>query len=162
MSLYTINQEIIDTLEAAIDPETGEIKDEELIEKYNQLQVEKNEKIENLGLYIKNLESDADAISAEAKKLTARANASKNKAQHLRDYLFQFLDGEKFSTPRVNIGYYHSDKVNVDPLRLLDIPDEYLRFKDPEPDKKAIKKAIKDGQTIPGCELVENVTIQIK
>ena len=50
-TLYEINQDILD----CIDLETGEVFD---LDKLQNLQMEKNEKIENIALLIKNLKSD--------------------------------------------------------------------------------------------------------
>ncbi len=162
MTLYEIDRAIEDALLIATDPETGEIIDEELFEQYKQLNMDREQKIENIGCFIKNLEADAKAIKEEAKNLAARAKAAENKADHLREYLQFCLGGEKFQTPRLAVSFRHSKKVEVDPDMLDAIPEQYLRFKDPEPDKKAIGDALKAGQNIPGCELVENVSMIIK
>lgn len=162
MTLYEIDRAIEDALLIATDPETGEILDEELFEQYKQLNMDREQKIENIGCFIKNLEADAKAIKEEAKNLAARAKAAENKADHLREYLRFCLGEQKFQTPRLAVSFRHSKKVEVDPDRLYDIPDEFLRYKEPEPDKKLIGDALKAGQDIPGCELVENVSMIIK
>lgn len=160
MTLYEINQAIIDALEGAIDPETGEVIDDTLLASYEKLQEDRDTKIENIGLFIKNLEAEADAVKLEAKKLAARAKASENKAEHLRNYLQWCLAGEKFTTPKLKISYRNSKKVNITDLEAL--PGEFLRYKDPEPDKTKIKDAIKAGQDVPGAEVVEQTTMQLQ
>lgn len=162
MTLYEIDKAIQEALEGAVDPESGEIIDEELLAAYDQLRMDRDQKVENIGLYIKNLEADAAAIKAEAKNLTARAKAAENKAEHLRNYLQFCLNGQKFSSPRLSVSFRHSKKVEVDPERLYDIPDDFLRYKEPEPDKKAIGEALKAGEDIPGCALVDSVSMIIK
>lgn len=162
MTLYEINQEIQAALEAAVDPESGEIIDEALLAQYEQLQIDRETKIENVGCFIKNLEADAKAIKEEAKNLTARAKTAENKANHLRDYLQFCLGGEKFQSPRLSVSFRRSKKVEIDENRLFDIPEEFLRYKDPEPDKKAISEALKAGEDVPGCELVESTSMIIK
>ena len=42
------------------------------------------------------------------------------------------------------------------------IPEEYLRFADPVPDKVKIKKDINDGTNVPGAALWETISMQIK
>ena len=42
------------------------------------------------------------------------------------------------------------------------MPDEFIRVKEAEPDKTKIKSAIKSGEMIVGCRLVEKENIQIK
>ena len=45
---------------------------------------------------------------------------------------------------------------------MFQVPDEYLRYKEPELDKKRVTDALKAGEVVPGCELVEKQNIQIK
>ena len=42
------------------------------------------------------------------------------------------------------------------------IPDEYLRFKEPEVNKAGLKAALKSGVQIVGVSIVENQNIKIK
>lgn len=162
MTLYEIDKAIQEALEGAVDPESGEIIDEELLAAYDQLRMDRDQKIENIGLYIKNLEADAAAIKAEAKNLTARAKAAENKAEHLRNYMQFCLNGQKFQSPRLSVSFRRSQKVEVDQNRLFEIPDDYLRYKDPEVDKKRVSEALKAGEDIPGCTLVDSVSMIIK
>ena len=162
MTLYEINKLIEDALDGAIDPETGEVVDEELMAAYEELQLSRDEKVENIGCFIKNLEADAAAIKAEAKNLTARAKAAENKAEHLRSYMAFCLQGQKFQTPKVSVSFRKSKAAEVDPEALAFLPERFLRFKDPEPDKKAITDALKAGEEIDGCRLVERTSVIIK
>lgn len=162
MTLYEIDKAIQEALEGAVDPESGEIIDEELLAAYDQLRMDRDQKVENIGLYIKNLEADAAAIKAEAKNLTARAKAAENKAEHLRNYMQFCLNGQKFQSPRLSVSFRHAKKVEVDQNRLFEIPDDYLRYKDPEVDKKRVSEALKAGEDIPGCTLVDSVSMIIK
>ena len=152
-TLYEIEQAIMD----CVDLETGEIID---IEKLDQLQMDKDVKIENAALFIKNLLSDADQIREEEKKLADRRRVCENKAKSLKEYLSGFLGGEKFKTPRVAISYRKSKSVDVQDITAL--PEEYLKYSEPTANKTEIKKAIEAGTAVPGCVLVENSNIQIK
>lgn len=162
MTLYEIDKLIQNVLENCTDPETGEIYDEELMVQYDSLRLQKDEKAENVACYIKNLEAEAAAIKEEAKKLTIRARVAENKAAHLRSYLQFCLNGEKLSMPRAAVSYRKSKAVEVEDEAWQFLPEQYLRIKQPEPDKKAIGEALKAGQTLPGCKLVENVSMIIK
>ena len=152
-TLYEIEQAIMD----CVDLETGEIID---IEKLDQLQMDREVKIENTALFIKNLLSDADQIREEEKKLADRRRVCENKAKSLKEYLSGYLAGDKFKTPRVAISFRKSESVSVSDIGK--IPEEYLKHKDPEPDKTAIKAAIKMGKIIDGAEIVVNQNIQIR
>lgn len=162
MTLYEINNAIQDVLDYALDPETGEILDDALMASYDQLRMDRDEKIENIGCFIKNLEADAKAIREEEKSLADRRRAAENKAEHLRNYLQFCLAGQKFQSPRLAVSFRKSKKVVFDEAHLYDVPDDYLRYKEPELDKKLVADALKAGEVIPGCELVESVSMIIK
>ena len=42
------------------------------------------------------------------------------------------------------------------------IPEQYLRHPEPEPNKVALKDALKHGAVIPGCSLERNEKLEIK
>lgn len=159
MNLYEINSEIVNAWEACADPETGEINDE-LFAKFEELKIEREEKIENIALWIKDLRAEAVKIKNEIKALTDRAKAEDNKADRLERYLESALNGEKFSTPRVIISWRKSERVECSDIGL--VPFDYLRYAEPTLDKIAIKKALKEGKEIAGCSLSENNSMSIK
>lgn len=140
------------------DSETGEIIDPEALDNLLML---KDEKLENIACWIKNLLSDADAIKAEKDALADRESRLRKKAESLQKYLSDSLNGQKFSTARCDVSFRRSETVKVENVNL--IPAELLRVKTTvEADKKAIKAAIKEGREISGCKLIENLNIQIR
>ncbi|MBD5543761.1 MAG: siphovirus Gp157 family protein [Lachnospiraceae bacterium] len=158
MNLYEIEHEILE----CVDMETGEIVN---VDALNALEMERDSKIENIALWIKNLLSDAEQIKAEREALAEREKAAKNKADSLKKYLAGYLNGSKFSTSKVAISFRKSESVDVTDINMImrmNDADSYLKYKDPDPDKTAIKQAIKSGKKIPGCCLVEKQNIQIK
>ena len=161
-ALYEIDQEIL----ACIDDETGQILD---TEKLDGLQMERERKLEGVALWVKDLKAEADAVKAEADKLTARKKALDNKIEGLKNWLLFALGGEKLKTPRCNVYQTHSQKLNVpdEPglisfLQTLNEPEKFLRFKEPELKKDDIKKALKDDYEIPGAYLEETESVVIK
>jgi hypothetical protein len=162
MTLYKIRNEIIDALDEATDPETGEITASDAFEKLDALQMAFEEKAENTACYIKNLDAEAKAIREEEKALAARRRSLENRAERCKSYLQFCLNGEKFSTPRCAVSYKRSTSVLVDENRLFDIPEEFLRYKEPEVKKNDVRDALKAGQDVPGCSLVESVSMIIK
>ena len=155
MTLYEIDKRIIDL----IDDETGEIIDSNL-NTFDELMMERNNKIENVALWIKNLRADAEAYKAEAQAFVDRKKAAERKIESLTRLLEITLRGRKFKTERVQIGYRKSDSVQID--KNAKLPDEYLRIREPEPDKAALKKALKDGVEIEGAWLEEKLNMQVK
>lgn len=152
MTLYDIDKQIL----ACVDPETGEAD----VEKLETLLMERDAKLENIACWIKDIKAECESIKAEEKALTERRQAKERKAESLRKYLDEALAGQKFETPRCVVSFRKSQKVEITDFDK--IPDDYLRYKAPEPDKTAIKAAIKDGLTIEGAELVDSVTMTIK
>jgi len=158
MNLYEIDHAILD----CVDMETGEIID---VDALNTLEMERDAKIENIALWIKNLLSDAEQIKAEMKTMAERKKSAENKAENLKIYLTGYLNGSKFSTSKVAISFRKSKSVDVSDINKImsmDDADSYLKYAEPTPDKTAIKQAIESGKTIPGCSLVEKNNIQIK
>lgn len=153
MNLYEIDRAILE----CIDPETGEIADYEAFE---QLQMEREQKIENVALWIKNLAAEAKALREEEKAFAERRKRAENKAESLKRYLDSILQGEAVKTTKFAVSYRKSEQAIVDDL--LKIPEEYLKYRDPDVDKTAIKAAIKSGAEIPGChiETVNNISIK--
>ena len=153
-SLYEIDAAILN----CCDMETGEIIDADALDA---LMMEREQKIENIALYIKNLTADAAAYKAEKEAFAAREAQAANKADRLKKYLTAALNGQKFSTARCAVSFRRSEMVEIDEEGV--IPAEYLKETVKQtPDKTAIKAAIKAGQEISGCHLVENQNITIK
>lgn len=152
-TLYEINEAILD----CVDMETGEVIDPE---KLSELQMEFDDKVEGIALWIKNLLSDAAAIKEEKNKLAERQRVCENKANSLKEYLSGFLGGQKFKTARVAISYRRSRSVDVQDMTA--VPEAFLKYADPTVDKTGVKKALESGEEVPGCILVESQNIQIK
>lgn len=152
-SLYEINQDILN----CIDFETGEILD---YEKLEELQIEKNEKIENIALWIKNLEAETKAIKDEINVLRERNEMKERKIEKLKQYLAGNVE-KKFETSKVIISYRKSVSVNI--TDESQIEEKYIKTKvETSVDKTAIKEDIKNGITVSGAELIEKQNIQIK
>ena len=142
-----------------VDTESGEIIDLEAIAA---LEMERDKKIENLGCWYKNLLADAEALKAQKNAFAEREKAAKAKAESLKGFLGRYLNGKKFETAKVAMSFRKSEAVEFDAKCIGDVPEEFLKFKDPELDKVAVKKAIKAGETVPGFELVARQNLQIK
>lgn len=161
MTLYEIDKAITDLA----DPETGEITDFEALDN---LQMARDQKIENIACYYKNLVSDAEAIKAEKDALTERQKAAENKAARLKEYLSYALRGEKFSTPKCAVTFRKTTSVNVDnPSAAIEWAEmnghkECVRYKAPEISKSELGKVLKTGQEVPGAALVEGLSVGVK
>ena len=168
-TLYDIDKRITDCIRLevtgeTIDPETGEIIDEvtEYIdeEALEALLMERENKIEGVALWYKNLLADEKALKAEKQAFENRRKTAERKIESLKGYLSAALAGEKFETTKVKISFRKSEQVVCDDIDK--VPDEYLRFKGPELNKATVKNAIKWGEEVPGCRIKEKYNIQIK
>lgn len=159
-NLFEINKAIMNAWEACVDPETGEIN-EDIYAEMEALQVERDEKIENIACWAKNLMSDAAQLKAEAKTMADRAASAEKKAESLKRYLAAVLNGTKFETARCIIGWRKSMAVLIEPD--ADLPEEYVRTKvTTEPDKTAIKAALTSGKEIAGCSIETRNNLTLK
>lgn len=162
-ALYEINAKLEEAWNAAIDPDTGEVISEEALQELDGLTMQREEKLENLALFYKNLSAEAEALKAEKMRLAARQAAAEKKAESIKKYIEVSMDsagGEKIKTSKVAIGWRKSESVQINAGAFL--PDEYLTYEEPKPNKAAIKKALKAGASIDGATLVTTNNIQIK
>ena len=165
MSLYEIDSRIraiIDGIYDAAD-EDGVVEEIDFTE-LKQLQEDRKTKLENIALYIKNTEAEAEAIEAEEDKLAARRKKLENKAKRLREYIINSMKENKdepLKTARCEVRIKDNEKTDITDLD--SIPEEFIKVKvEKNPDKTAIKKAIKAGQTVPGAQIIINTTLTIK
>lgn len=159
-TLYEISQTYLEVLDALIANEDGTM-DVTALENIND---ELSNKLENVALYIKDIEGFSEVIRQEEMRLNQRRKALENKAQHLRGYLtscMEMVGQTKFETPMVKLSFRNSKAVEITDEGML--PTRYFVKKVTySPDKGAIKKDIDEGWEVPGAELVERRNIQIK
>ena len=159
MSLYQINQQIL-SLEKMdddyVDTETGEIISQE---EFDQLNIDREEKIESICLWIKNLKAEAKAIKDEEENLAKRRKGLESKADSLTRFISRILmgsKGSKFKTARASVSYRKSKSVNI----TGDVPEEFLRVKT-EPNKTAIKEYLAT-ESCDWAEMQESESVVIK
>ena len=158
MNIFEIDKAIME----CVDLETGEIIDTEQLDK---LQMERDNKIENVACWIKELKVEAEALKAEKQALAERQKTAERKAESLKKWLAYALQGEKFNTTKCAVSFRKSEAVEVTDEGLNNLMkehDELLTYKAPEPNKTAIKQAIKDGLNVAGVQLVRNISTIIK
>ena len=157
MTLFDINKAILE-FDYEIDEETGEILN---AEELDALELARDEKIEGVGLWIKNLQAEAEAVKKEKDAMADRQRRLEKKAESLKNYLAWALKGEKFSTPRIAMSWRKSESVLIPDEALLD--DRFVNIQmTKKPDKKLIKDTLKAGLEVPGAELVTKQNLQIK
>lgn len=162
-TLYEIKAEMeqaINNLLASTDEETGEVE-EACIHALEDLQMQMDEKLDNIGCYIKNLIAEAKVLKEEEQALKARREAKEKRAESLKNYMASVLDGQKFESPRVVCSWRKSESVAIENLDL--IPDDFKVTKtEVQPDKTKIKEALKAGGEVSGAYLNTKNNLTIK
>lgn len=153
MNLYEIDEKIL----TCIDNDTGEVIDED---KLSELELEREFKIENVALWIKNLRAESEALKNEKQSFEKRQKIAENKLSSLKKYLSTYMDGSTFKSDKVIVNFRKSESIIIDDL--YKVPEDFLKFNEPSVDKMALKRLIKEGNEIDGVNLVTNYNIQIK
>jgi len=158
MNLYQIKNEYL-TLASQL--EQGELTPE--IEQQMQINEEQlKEKAINYGYVIRSFEYDNDVIDAEIIRLKQLKEQKENAIDKLKNAVsdaMQLYGIEKIDSPTLKLSFRKSESIEVSE----NIDKKYLIEKTTlQPDKQAIKKAIKDGKQVEGAVLVTNYNIQIK
>lgn len=161
MNLYEIKEEFLELLDAI---ENGEIPDGAIADTLEGMKGEFDEKIENTACYIKNLKAEADAIKAEENSLKERRQVKEHQIERLKNGMMECMShlGIKKvegARARVTISTRAGASVLISPDAV--IPEEYQRTK-VEPDKVALKEALKAGVDIKGVTLVDSRSVTIK
>ncbi len=159
-NLYEITR---DALELASLLETEELTPEleqALVINQEQLQA----KAGNYAKVIANIQSDADAIETEIKRLKAMKESKERAITRLKDAVRDAMlvsSIDKIESPLFKLALRRSEAVEVDMVEAL--PNAYQNVKNVvTADKIAIKEAIKRGENVYGARLIENFNLQIK
>lgn len=164
MNLYDLKQELViveKKLENWAMENEGDATEFPLIEALCDLELNIEEKALSIGVWIKNLLAESNAIKEEKKALDAREKAGKNKADRLKAFLQDIVpSGSKYSNTQCVIGWRKSESVLVT-AEPHDVPEEYQKVKI-EVDKKLLKEELKKGGVFTFATLEKKNNIQIK
>ena len=180
MTLYEINGEIArlqervewnDDANGFIDLDTGEILSEEELNKlFDDLQMDKRERLEWMAKAVINDRGQANSIDAEIKRLQAMKKRFERRAERFEEIIVRECNGEKTQLGVATVSFRKSTAVEYDPEKIVSIAQwleecgysRCVRKKDPELDKNAIKSLSKTGVYIPNVNIVERVNGSLK
>ncbi len=119
----------------------------------------------NVAAYIQNLEAEAQAIKAAQDKLLLKQKRVKAKISYLKAYLQDNLKRcgiNKVRNPLLSIALVkNTGKLAITNMAL--IPAEYATIQHTLVlEEKKLKQALKNGASIPGCELVQTESLRIR
>lgn len=156
MTLYEIDEQIKSCF--TVDEKTGECLIDE--KRLQDLQVERDTKIENIALYIKNLKAEEPAIDAEIKRLQAMKKVNEKKIGSLKEYLKSSLGGQKFKTIKASVSFRSVTAVTLTDAKR--IPEQFKRYQEPTVDKAAIKKVLAGGEDVEGASLSYSTSVIVR
>ncbi|MDP8078369.1 siphovirus Gp157 family protein [Phocoenobacter skyensis] len=168
MKMYQIAENYLNILELLEDEEFA--KNEDVLTALNSIEDDLKTKAENIVFMMKHFESDSKAIDAEIKRLQAMKQSKVANNERLKDYLkrnFESLTDEehgfKLETPLFKFSLSKPSYSKLELEKDFVIPEKYQRTKiTVEPDKTAIKEALKAGEHVEGAMLVADRRLTIK
>ena len=194
LSLYQINEKcaiLEQKLYDAVDKETGEILDQEVLQAYEAMQLTKEEKLKSCVYIIHKAEDNIDNAKKELARIKNYIDKNERVDEKVRNLIACNVEpGKKLELGTVGIGWRKStgliidreeeyleqmskygteklqEKLNEEPKEFLTVADSkapYLKYKVVASlNKTAIKDDLKNGMEIQGCKLDERENIQIK
>ena len=123
-------------------------------------------KAESYAKIMKNLEGDVAALKAEEERLANRRKAIENNIKNMKitlQSMMTFTGKVKFKTDLFSFGIQKNAPSVVIDTDINNLPTEFLKFKDPEPDKAKLKEALKNGEDLSGyCHLEQSESLRIR
>lgn len=160
MNLFNIKQEYINLVNTIID-NNGELSPE-LSQALAINETELKEKAINYGYVIRSFEYENDIIDAEIKRLKALKEQKEKAIQKLKDAVSDAMNLygiEKVESPALKLSFRKSESIEISENLDKRFMIEKITL---QPDKVAIKEAIKKGEQVDGAVLVINQNLQIK
>ncbi len=122
------------------------------------------EKAENIGKLIAQLNAEAEAYRVEIDRLATKKRMTESKVDQVKSYLdynLKQMGIYKLETPLFKFSYRKSDSVVIDDSEAVGV--DYKRFETVMSiDKASIKKALKSGLAVTGAHIEEKQNLQIK
>lgn len=147
--------------------EYGDLDPQAIIDTLEAVEGELNEKAVNVAKVARNIDAAAAAVRQAGKDMLDRAARMEKRAESIRQYLLMnmlFSGITKIECPQFVIAVKHNPPaVVIDDEKF--IPAEYLTQPEPpapRPDKMKIRDALKAGEDVPGCRLVQSDRVEIK
>lgn len=136
------------------------------------METEFTAKAENIGVYLKQLKSEKEAIDEEVKSLRKRSAAKERQLDSLKDYLIHCMDEMKIAKidqPRAKISIRNNAESAQIPDENAFITwaqthnrDDLLTYHKPDIKKSAVKEAIKSGDELPGATVGRTRSVMVR
>ena len=139
--------------------EDPELDPQTLADTMEAIEGELEVKAENYAKVMKNIEGDITSIKAEIERLTNKKKTLENNIKNMKAVLqgaMEITGKTKFKTDLFSFGIQkNAPSVIIDASDINNIPPDYLKFREPEVNKTAIKEAILNGEDLEGIAHLE-------
>lgn len=169
MKLYEVNQLIEGIFEQLVDPETGElVENEALLAQLDSLQMERSRILEFLAKLVLNTRSQVDALKDEEKRLRERRASLERKDARLMEILDRECAGEKTDCGVATVCYRKTTKVEVgdDQAAVTWLMEnghaQCYKVPAPELSKTEVKRLLSAGTEVPGVALVQDYSCSLR
>ena len=146
MTLYDLTNDYMELLELAEDPD---IDEQAFLDTLEGIEGALEDKADNYAKCMRMLEADAKGIKAEEERLAKRRKTIEGNVSRMKSalqYAMEATGKTKFKTQLFSFNVQNNPaSVVMDESDVANIPERFLKYKDPEIDRKAIKDAIKSG-----------------
>lgn len=169
MTLYELTDDMLKLLNMLEQlPEEGdeesELQEQAIRDTMEAVAGDFTEKAEGYGKVLRQLLAEIEAVKAEKMRLAKVQNNLERNADRLKDamkHAMMMLHLKKLKTDLFTFSTRAGQELVIDAENIFEIPDDFLRYKDPEPDKTAIKKYLKFNEA-PWAHMEETQSLIIK
>jgi hypothetical protein len=169
MNLYQVTEEFNAAIELFVNTDKEQEDTREVLPTLEDWLNETRDNLDKKRLavaaYIKNQDSDIEAICNAVEELSDRRKKKESSVRWLKESL---LNSMHVTETRLVKGVEFDIKIRANPhkVEITDesmVPEDFIILKQEKYiDKARIRETIKMGKLVPGCTLVQNDSIQIK
>lgn len=162
-SVYELDQSLNKFFELL---EEGEIDDDVLMDVWDNLEEDVKAKFDNCCKWMVNVKAAIEGIKEQKKRLTERQQALENQMDRVKALMLKVQT--KIGENKLECGTFtttiqkNPPKLVLDVESVYDVPEEYLKFKEPDVKSKEALDAIKAGQTFKWCHSVQEDSLRIR
>ncbi len=164
MTLYELTGQFAELLEMMEDPD---VDPDVLLDTAEAVELDLNDKADAYAKVISNVNADIDAINAEIQRLQARRSTLTNNVLRLKENLQTAMEKTgktKFKTALFSFNVQKNPpSVALEEKDVKNIPEKYLRYREPEVNKTALLADLKLGIDLTGIAHIEqSMTLRIR
>lgn len=142
-----------------------ELREQALKDTLEMVVADFQDKAEAYGWVLKEVDARADALKKAKLELEKKQRTLEKRKDRLKESLLIALDKvgqKKLAAGPFTYSTRTSRSVVVDTQNVYEIPDEMLRYSDPEPDKNLIKEYLKENPDCPWAHMEERVSLIVR